>query len=250
MSGSSSIFSAIKAQKKLGIFVLLFFPILIKLGFWQLDRATEKQSQLAVYQEQRQLPVKPLAELSSNTQVYYGELTTIGEFDTERYWLLDNQPRDGQVGYEVVMPFFTEQGLVMVNRGWVPASLDRTLLPVIETPEGIVEIRGSLAEPTKNSIINNNASDLMFSWPKRVLQLDIDTIEFSLDQQVATQGILRIKTGSPGAFVTDWPIANSTAEKHQGYAMQWFAMALALITLYGVALIKNDEKSRKETLDL
>lgn len=238
------ILSRILQQKKISLFVLFFLPILINLGFWQLDRATEKEQLLAVYQEQVRLPVKSLVAVAETTPVYYGELKTKGQYDGERYWLLDNQPRDGKVGYEILMPFASEIGVIIVNRGWVPAALDRAQLPVIETPREHVEIIGSLAAPVKNNIINNNASDLAIDWPKRVLQLDINTVEKSLNTRVLPS-IFRIRSGSPGAFVTEWPVANSTAEKHRGYAMQWFAMSFALVILFIVALFKRDNNNEK-----
>ena len=230
-----AIFSRIKQQKKIGLFVLFFLPILIKLGFWQLSRAEEKQDILAVYQEQAQLPVISLNALPPETTLYYGDVSLSGEYDPSRYWLLDNQPRNGRPGYEIIMPFNSGSGWVLVNRGWLLADQNRTQLPVIDTPTGTVELIGSLAPPQKNNIIDNNASDLAVEWPKRVLQMNIETAQANINETLLPT-IFRIKSESPGAYTTDWPVVTTQAEKHQGYAVQWFAMALALITLYGFAL--------------
>jgi len=238
---SRTFFSKIKQQKKIGLFVLFFLPILIKLGFWQLERAQAKQQILAVYQEQAQLPVISLDALPSNTQVYYGDVSIMGEYDPARYWLLDNQPRNGQVGYEVLMPFNSDNGWLLVNRGWVAADQDRTQLPVITTPRGRIALIGSLAPPQKNNVINNDASDLAVSWPKRVIQVSIDAVQASLKTDILPT-IFRIKTDSPGAYTTQWPVVTTQAEKHHGYAVQWFAMAVALLILYIVALVKPPSK--------
>jgi len=240
-----TIFSRIKQQRKIGLFVLFFLPVLIKLGFWQLSRAEEKQEILAVYQEQAQLPVISLDALPPETTLYYGDVALSGEYDPSRYWLLDNQPRNGRPGYEIIMPFKSAGAWVLVNRGWVVADQDRRQLPVIKTPTGTVELIGSLAPPQQNTIIDNDASDLAALWPKRVIQISIDGAQASLKETLLPT-IFRIKSESPGAYTTDWPVVTTQAEKHQGYAVQWFAMALALITLYGFALrvaIKPNDKN-------
>ena len=43
---------------------------------------------------------------------------------------------------------------------------------------------------------------------------------------------MRLDADSPAALSIDWPLVNSSAAKHRGYALQWFAMAMALACLY------------------
>ena len=43
---------------------------------------------------------------------------------------------------------------------------------------------------------------------------------------------LRLNPG-PAAYAVDWPIVAMGPEKHLGYAVQWFALGLALTLLYG-----------------
>lgn len=42
---------------------------------------------------------------------------------------------------------------------------------------------------------------------------------------------LRAEAG-PATYETQWPVVAMGPEKHLGYAVQWFAMALALLGLY------------------
>jgi len=42
---------------------------------------------------------------------------------------------------------------------------------------------------------------------------------------------LRTEAG-PGTYETTWPIVAMGPEKHLAYAVQWFAMSLALLALY------------------
>ncbi|MEC8427249.1 MAG: hypothetical protein VXZ35_02400, partial [Pseudomonadota bacterium] len=41
--------------------------------------------------------------------------------------------------------------------------------------------------------------------------------------------LLRLETFSDAALVTQWRWINSSPQKHQGYAVQWFAMACVLL---------------------
>jgi cytochrome oxidase assembly protein ShyY1 len=44
---------------------------------------------------------------------------------------------------------------------------------------------------------------------------------------------VRIDSGQPGALEVDWQVINVSPAKHHGYAVQWFAMALALAVIFG-----------------
>jgi len=240
----------IKQQWQLSLLVLLFLPLLLKLGFWQAERAEEKQQLLAVYQQQQNLPAQNFAALSNKrSDISYRPVIMTGIYDKDRYWLLDNQPRQGKVGYEVVMPLQLEVKLglqsskqtVLVNRGWIKAPRLRSEWPIIETPLETVTIKGYFYTPSQNAIfrdIDNN--NLLKAWPKRVLALNTQQAEEALATTVYPQ-VLRINDESPSALITEWPVINTLPEKHYGYSVQWFAMALALVCLYAWAIIKKPE---------
>jgi cytochrome oxidase assembly protein ShyY1 len=231
----------IKGQWQLSLLFLLFLPLLLRLGFWQLERAEEKQQLLTVYQQQRELPVKKFNARHPQNISHYQTVELVGEYEKNRYWLLDNMPRNGKVGYEIVMPLKVGEHWVLVNRGWVLAPRLRAELPMIETPTGSVTIEGYFYQASKNAIFNNIESDLKQDWPKRVLQLDDSHIQAALGGKVYPQ-MLRIDEESEGALMTQWPVINTLPEKHQGYAVQWFAMALALVCLYAWVLLKENNK--------
>ncbi len=233
MSGSSlqKITQQIKYHWKITCLVLFFLPVLLRLGFWQLERAEEKQQLLTVYQQQRELPAVPLNELPEEKRNVYRSVTMTGYYDAKQYWLLDNQPRSGKVGYEVVMPLIVGERRVLINRGWIEAAKTRDQLPKIDTPLQQVVVNGYLYPMQTNAVIKHSESDLTVDWPKRVLQLDVQAASVALQAKVDPL-LLRLDDDSPSALLTEWPVINTQPEKHQGYAVQWFAMALALICLY------------------
>jgi cytochrome oxidase assembly protein ShyY1 len=46
---------------------------------------------------------------------------------------------------------------------------------------------------------------------------------------------LKLDDSSPGAFETGWQPVTMSAQKHIGYAVQWFALALALVIWFAIA---------------
>lgn len=227
----------VKGQWQLSLVFILLLPLLLRLGFWQLERADEKTQLLAEYQQQRNLPAQLFSDDGGKIAEYQSVIVK-GTYNSKYYWLLDNKPRSGKVGYEVVMPFWTGKQWVLVNRGWVVAPVLRSELPVIHTPKEMVEIQGYFYQEAKNAIIKNTGSDHSAAWPKRVLQLDAKQIEYDLQSAVYPK-VLRIHDGEDSAFITEWPLISTLPEKHSAYAVQWFAMALTLSILYGWALFKR-----------
>lgn len=225
---------------KLVLFSLLMLPVLISLGFWQLQRAEEKRNIQESWEKQQALPPVPLEELGDTSNSLYRRVSLTGHFVPQRYWLLENRVLNGQVGYEILMPFRLTAGadnsgpLIVVNRGWVPAGDYRTDVPQVTTPSGEVRISGSLITPGHNRLIQDPPADVA-SWPARVLQADLEVLAAQLKaagvSQPFYQHVLQIEPASPGAFTTNWQPINTSPSKHTGYAVQWFTMAFALVVL-------------------
>ena len=54
----------------------------------------------------------------------------------------------------------------------------------------------------------------------------------------------RIDEDNAGSYITQWPVINTQPAKHQGYAVQWFAMSIALVLLYAWLLFKETRDKR------
>lgn len=225
---------------------LVFLAILLRLGFWQLERAEEKQqllSRIAHQQALSPLDVDTLArQLSSVKQTpaaekrgadtfKYRRVTVSGQFDVERYWLLDNQVQQGVVGYHVIGLFVSQQGVaVLVNRGWVPAPPYREQLPPVAFPEGLQTLHGRLVQPADNPLLRSaappDADDVQ--WPLRTQKISIADAERALGQTVLP-GLVQLRPDDPAALLMEWRDVNVSVGKHHGYAVQWFTMAAALV---------------------
>ena len=216
------------------ILAIGLLPVLLWLGNWQLQRAAEKESIQATYaSRQQQSPAvfdtATLASLEAQADLSFLNVRLIGQFDAERWFLLDNRIQNGKVGYEVLNPFITNNGdWLIVNRGWVEAPAKRSELPTVSAlPETDVELVGQVYVPDTGYQLAGIESSAQ-AWPKVITVFDQAYISQQLGQQLFPYQV-RLSAGQPSALVTDWPPINVSPEKHRGYALQWFAMAAALV---------------------
>lgn len=220
---------------KLTLLVLVLLPIMLRLGFWQLAREAEKEQLQAVYTERQQQPAVPLETLDASGELQYLQVLLVGEYDSAHVFLLDNKIFQGQVGFEVIQPFTTDSGLVVfVNRGWLAQAGDRSVLPQVDAIEGKVALHGSVYVPVGEQLILGDIQPGT-QWPKIVQSLEID--EFAQLTGLTANTTLfpysiRLGEGATGVLERNWSVISTTPEKHRGYAVQWFAMAIALILLY------------------
>lgn len=200
---------------------------MMSLGFWQLERAEEKSEILAKQHKLIQLPPASLKALKPEELVRYRQVKMNGYFINDHSFLLDNSVRNGKVGYEVLTPFLdhNSDAVVLVNRGWIKAPAYRSELPTIPMVNGERLIFGSIYRPFMTRA--TNASEL---WPKVIQAVEIDVLAGTLSQQLANYTV-RIDSASAGALESGWMVVNIQPEKHTAYAVQWFAMSLALLLL-------------------
>lgn len=210
----------------IGGFALLLVPILIGLGFWQLERAEEKEIILQRWQQGEpllQLPIEPVdgARVQLN-----------GTLDTEHLFLLDNKVRGGLVGYEVLARFYPQHGPagILVNLGWIAGGPDRTVLPEVQLPTGSVEIVGNLVEGGKGLLLA--VDNWKKAWPVRIQKIELKRVEKALGGPLYP-AVLRVAEPLTAKFITAWQVVNMPPVKHQAYALQWFGLALVLITGIG-----------------
>src|SRR5690606_9125464 len=76
----------------------------------------------------------------------YRKVAATGRYVPDRQILLDNVVRDGMAGYYVLTPFAPDGGgpWVIVNRGWVRADFDRSVLPDVTVDGTMRSIDGVL----------------------------------------------------------------------------------------------------------
>lgn len=217
---------------------LVLVPLMIGLGVWQLQRAAEKAALAARFEaRQRQTPT-PIVQLwdAPADALAYAPVSLTGRFLPETYFLLDNQMRGRQFGYEVlgVMQLAADARLVVVNRGWIAGDALRQVLPPVPVVEGVVTITGHVyIAPGEPFLLAEQ--NFEGGWPKRIQAVEMDKLAQAIAAVQAGAVFpysVRIDAGEVGALAAEWQVVNMSPEKHQAYAVQWFAMAAVLFGYY------------------
>ena len=226
-----------KPDIKVSILTVILLPVMMSLGFWQLDRAEEKAKIQAEFDARRVAAAVNLSQLppvDSPQQWNYYRVVAEGVYLNRKTWLLDNRMFQGKVGYEVITPFVIDDGrILMVNRGWLAGDPGRRYLPEIPAVEGRQRIEGEVYLPSSRPFMlaEDQLSD---QWPQVIQQLNFELFEQSLakGENELFPASIRVREPGAGALTDNWLIVNITPEKHTGYAVQWFSMSAALVIIF------------------
>lgn len=226
------------------ITVLLLLALLLSLGFWQLDRAAQKRMLLNAYTARpNAAPVQLTADFAPGPDWRYRRVQVQGVYDPAHQFLLDNRVYQGRAGYQVLTPLRLahSDAVVLVNRGWVPQGATRADLPALPLPsDTLVGIEGLIDFPPDNVFTLGEGEDRDPGWPKVLQRVRLELQAEQLHARVLPM-VLLLAPEQPGGFVRAWTPVVIGPERHLGYAVQWFALALALVILYMLANLKRGE---------
>jgi surfeit locus 1 family protein len=202
------------------------------LGVWQLGRASQKQalqeqvdqrSELATWTERDLLgAIDPQTGLHRKVQL-------TGEWVAEANLFLDNRQMAGRVGFFLVTPLRLagSDRVILVQRGWVPRDFtDRTRVPLVATPAGVVRIEGRLAPaPGKLFELGDPGTG--------PIRQNIDVAALSQETGLALLDLSVLQTGdATEGLQRNWPRITVDVHKHHGYAFQWFGLCALAGVLY------------------
>lgn len=226
---------------------------MVRLGFWQLDRASQKQ---AILQQSQQLASQARVNLdllvdqveTSPKDLRFRQVSVSGKYLSGHTIFIDNQVVESKVGYWVITPFQLARvdKVVMVNRGWVSVGESRDLLPDITTPETDLVVNGRLNMPPAQPPLWND--DYAVNDGQRWQYLPID--EFASQTQLDVLPLVVELAPAPQAeasFVRQWPtIDDEWVGKHKAYAVQWFSMAAVFFIACLILLLRSFSKAKED----
>lgn len=202
------------------------------LGVWQLSRAAQKQALEDRINERAALPPLRETELpfaAGLADALYRPVVLRGEWVPGANVFLDNRPMHGRSGFILVTPLRLKgsERSLLVQRGWVPRDfIDRSKVPVVPTPQGLIEVAGRLAPPPSQLF---ELGETEQGPIRQNLNIDIMSRETGLSLLPASV----LQTGvSPEGLLRDWHRYEAAVQKHHGYAFQWFAMCAVIAGMY------------------
>lgn len=215
---------------------LLVFPVLLGLGYWQMDRAKQKQALVerrAETELAQPLQIDAFTKLDKSDR--FRPVMVRGHYLPGQQWLLDNRTFHGQAGYHVFTPFQAvgdDQATLLVNRGWVLIGVSRQFLPQLKLPPGTVTLRGRLDSPASVGLVIGEVPLDSVADKVVVQSLDIAALGQTKGLDLLRYALV-IDEGQPGGLQHDWsPIPEMGPEKHLGYAVQWLGLAVALLIIF------------------
>ena len=222
---------------------ILLLPVLLRLGLWQLDRADEKRNLISELERKSQAEAVALHEAVELDRPDMMAVLSDGEPISGVTLVTDNQTRDGRLGYEVYslwQPSELAQP-VLVSRGWLPRKDFYQKVPEIP-PFNANTIEGTLYfSKGDNAVVANNAVWQEFDGVWLIGQFDFQTLAEKVRQMGYDSApfIIRLQPDENSEFVRQWALIASPPEKHIAYAIQWFAMAFALVVLFIILNLKR-----------
>jgi surfeit locus 1 family protein len=213
----------------------LLVAAFVSLGWWQIGRAAEKRAMAESFEQGARTSIALDGAVIEELPPYQ-HVSAAGQYEPARQILLDNMPSStGQPGYRVLTPLRREaaERILLVDRGWVPLGSTRQQLPVVAVEAGPRTVAGRLdGLPVPGLRVGNAQAPGETGWP-RVLNFPTQAdVEAALGQPVESR-ILLLDASSPDGYQRNWrPSVGFPAERHLGYAIQWFALAVTLIVIF------------------
>jgi surfeit locus 1 family protein len=206
--------------------------VLIRLGFWQLDRLEQRRAfNMHVAERWREEPfdINSHAIPDDLSALEYRRVQAEGEFDYENQIVLLNQTHNEAPGAVLVTPLQLGDGrAVLVARGWVPLNMSEPEhWAELEEPDNLPVV--GLIQETQ-LLPNGNAPTPPETPQVEWFQLNINAIQPQMPYELLPVFILQLPE--------EWRSYNTLPMReeplvldegsHLSYAVQWFMFALIL----------------------
>lgn len=216
------------------ILTVAFTALTIRLGNWQGERAEYK-----IGQQARMDAALAAASLSivdvptrvdTGIELRYRGLSVTGVFVTNELFYVDNRIVDGKAGYGLLQSFRVDSATgasrtILVDRGWMKASGDRSVLPVAATPAGSVTIVGRInVPPSRNPGTFDNGGGKLLNY--------VNVTEIAQHLNRSVEPFILEQTAGPGFAGIVRPAPGANFEKNRGYQLQWYGFAALSIIIF------------------
>lgn len=226
---------------------LLGTLLLVGLGSWQVSRFAER-SAIEETREARLTHDPVVLESASglSRENAFTRVRAQGELDHSRNVLFKFRNYESRPGNWLATPLVFEDGsALLVNRGWVTMEEGRDLaLEDASRPrrsvkfEGILHIPERILSDDETRSSTDDVGDELTEWSK----FDVDGVYDAMPYTRPTvPAVLVVEEHGEAEVLRDDVIVPSsdhitrpylTSEKHLGYAITWYTLAVSLVLLY------------------
>ena len=233
------------------VLVIAAVLVMVRLGFWQLDRLAQRRAFNERVQVQLAADTIQLSPQNLDLDLYnmeYREAVISGQYDHERQVALRNQDWQGNLGVHLLTPLMIEgeDRAILVDRGWVPYE-DFTSGNLAQYDEpGTVQIEGTIRRSQSKPRIGGRADVLpgpgeppleAWNWT------NISNISRQVPYELLPVYLVSLpeETGNQLPYRSEHEL-ELTEGSHLGYAFQWFIFAAILAIGYPLFVRKEEER--------
>lgn len=202
--------------------VLAIAALFVRLGIWQLDRLDEVRGRNRMIEARLQMPSVPLRTLLAPgapfpDEAAYRRVTVSGTYDGAQA-VVQFRALNGEPGRHLLAWLLTGDDVVVVNRGWIPASgPDVPVPPGTEPTPGVVRVTGVVL-PFEDGGANTAGP------PGVTTATRIDPAALPTWSLPTYPGYIQLLEQSPPAGSLPVPLPEPELDDgpHLSYAVQWF----------------------------
>ncbi len=200
--------------------------VMLRLGFWQLDRLDQRRSVNELRLERRAVAPVALPVSGGADELLERRVTASGRFITDATYRVLNRSYRGVPGHEIVNAFMLTSGeLVLVNRGLFP--LDRKG-EAPTPPTGDTTLNGFLYFPVDDSRDPHPDALPLTDW----VVLDPSAMAAELGKPFLPYALVLTERITEERYPIPKKVPDVDEGAHMSYAIQWFSFAT--ITVGGV----------------
>lgn len=227
-----------------GVATLLALSILVSLGAWQLRRLEWKEGLIGRMQARIHAPPQPLPARETWAKLQLAEyeylrVAASGVYEHQHETYVFHAGGSGvlEPGWLVMTPLrLSSGGRIIVNRGFVPATLQEPAKRVAGQIEGETLVTGLLRAPEPRNPFtpadNPKSSIMHVKEPAGI------AARFKLEG-VAPFLIDADATPVPGGWPKGGQTTMSIPNNHFSYALTWFGLAITLLVVFAAFAVRR-----------
>ena len=222
----------------MSLLTVAIFVGLLRLGFWQLDRAAQKTQLIQEYTRAGE----HASDIDDPEIGRFSRIKVSGKWDRQKLFFLDNMIHQTQAGFHVLVPLINPENgtAILANLGWTASTGRRDQLPSLAPLEqGLVEVTGRLNRLPKPGIrLDPGPTNTDDPWPRVVVFPVMEELEAQLGYSLYPFALF-LEQQESSQYVREWQPVKLGSQRHLGYAIQWFSLSLALLVIYFVVNTKR-----------
>lgn len=230
MSGSARV----RGTAALSAAAVVAAGVFAALGSWQLGRAEQNRAVAAAFRTAGD--AEPVADVQRAADapdaLRYRRLRMEGRYEAGTQILLDNITHNGIAGYYVLTPFRPAGSArhVLVNRGWIEAGPDRSVVPALDVGSESRGVTGRIDRLPRAALRLDASAERVREGLYRLSFPSLADVERLLGSELRPFQLL-LDPGAADGFARDWTPRTMSADRNTAYAGQWFIMAVAAAAL-------------------